>query len=412
LIVCSLAVSVCVRANVEDDMRAWWRVALGGATCVLAGLASAGPRAEETEFGDPLPGLTPEQRALFQVGMEQFEDEENAADGLGPVFNDVACGACHDDPVPGGSGAIVETRFGATRRGRFDPLTELGGTLLQAQGIGPVPGGCDFVGEVVPPQANVVAGRRTQPLFGLGLVDAVPDRAFYMRAFAELFDRDHIAGRVAVVDDPRTGRPAVGKFGWKAQLPTIFTFSADAYLNEMGITTPLFPAENCPQGDCSLLRCDPVPDPEDDGDDLQAFTDFITLLAPPPTTPPDLTAVAGAMVFLQIGCAGCHQPMMMTGPNAIAALDRVAFFPYSDFLLHDMGALGDGIAQAGAGPREMRTAPLWGVSAQSTFLHDGRAATLTDAIRAHDGQGRRARDRFDALSRRQRDALLAFLRTI
>jgi hypothetical protein len=103
------------------------------------------------------------------------------------------------------------------------------------------------------------------------------------------------------------------------------------------------------------------------------------------------------VLFAAIGCANCHVPALRTGPSGIAALDRVEFFPYSDFLVHDMGDLGDGIVQNGASGREMRTAPRWGARVRTSFLHDGRAETLEDAILAHDGQGRAARDRFAGL---------------
>src|SRR5262249_43235527 len=162
------------------------------------------------------------------------------------------------------------------------------------------------------------------------------------------------------------------------QQGSLLSFSGDAYLNEMGITTPMFPDENCPQGNCALLAANPAPNnPNDeDNDDLEAFTDFMTFLAPPPPVPLSNSARSGANTFTAIGCANCHRPALQTGPSTIAALNHVTFFPYSDFLLHDMGSLGDGIAQGSAGQREMRTAPLWGVRVMTRFLHDGSATTL------------------------------------
>src|SRR5439155_10237706 len=135
--------------------------------------------------------------------------------------------------------------------------------------------------EVVPSQATITAGRRTTPLFGLGLVDAVPDEKLVALAARETRWHPETAGRPNLVTDVTTGLPAVGKFGWKSQVPNLLQFSADAYLNEMGITTPLFPNESCPQGDCTLLACDPVPG-VDDGDleDVERFRDFMTFLAP------------------------------------------------------------------------------------------------------------------------------------
>ena len=176
--------------------------------------------------------------------------------------------------------------------GQFDPMTEFGGSLIQKQGIG-LFNGVNFVGEVVPRQATIVAGSgRTTPLFGLGLVGAVPDQTFETLANLEQQYTPDTAGRVATLTDQATGEPIAGRFGWKCQQGSLFTFSGYAYLNEMGITTPLFPTENCPQGNCALLAANPATSNpnEPDNDDLQAFTDFMTLLAPFP--PVALTAAA------------------------------------------------------------------------------------------------------------------------
>ena len=138
----------------------------------------------------------------------------------------------------------------------------------------------------------------------------------------------------------------------------------------------------------------------------------MTFLAPPPQLALTSQAQKGARTFATIGCANCHLPALQTGSNAIAALNNVTFFPFSDFLLHDMGKLGDGIAQGGARQTEMRTAPLWGVRVLKTFLHDGRATTLSAAILAHDGQGKTASNRFSALSASDKSNLLAFLNSL
>jgi CxxC motif-containing protein (DUF1111 family) len=297
--------------------------------------------------------------------------------------------------------------------GVFDPMTDLGGSLIQVQGIGLL-NGITYVGEVVPNQATVTASRRTTPLFGLGLVDNVPDSLLQEVAELEQEHTPDTAGRLNIVLDAASGQQRVGRFGWKCQQATLFTFSGDAYLNEMGITTPMFPVENCPQGNCAVLQntaLPPVPNNADDGD-LVRFNDFMSFLAPPPKLPFTSQAKQGAVVFAQIGCINCHLPVLQTGPNSSAALDRVTFEPFSDFLLHDMGSLGDGIAQNGAGIHEMRTAPLWGLRLFTTFLHDGRANNVSDAILAHDGQGRSARNRFANLNASQRAQLLAFLNSL
>jgi CxxC motif-containing protein (DUF1111 family) len=138
----------------------------------------------------------------------------------------------------------------------------------------------------------------------------------------------------------------------------------------------------------------------------------MAFLAPPSRARTTSSAYYGAKVFDDIGCAGCHVPALTSGRSPTAALSEKVFRPYSDFLLHDMGSLGDGIAQGNARGREMRTAPLWGLRVLTTFLHDGRASTPEQAILAHDGQGRYARDRYRRLSREGRERLLAFLRTL
>lgn len=368
--------------------------------------------AAAADFGDPLRGLTPAELQRFTDGRDAFEQVEGPDDGLGPVFNNTSCAACHNAGATGGGSDLVETRFGTTTNGTFDPLTAQGGSLIQTDGIG-VAGACTFVGEVVPPEATIVAGRRTTPLFGLGLVDAVPDAELIGLARFQARWRHATAGRPNMVTDVATGRQAVGKFGWKNQVPSLLVFSGDAYLNEMGITTPLFPNENCPQGDCASLACDPVPGIDDDLTDVNKFRDFMTLLAPPsPAHPVFAGNLQGSLLFDRIGCADCHVRTLFTGPSQVAALRFRPFQPFSDFLLHDMGTLGDGIEQGQATGRDMRTAPLWGLRLVTSYLHDGRAHSLEDAILAHDGQGRGTRDRFAALPLDRQAKLIAFLRTL
>src|SRR6266545_1942293 len=360
------------------------------------------------QFGDPLPGLTTNELAAFALGLQDFQEPDTPESGLGPIFNNVSCVACHFSPAVGGSSATNETRFGRLVNGQFDPLPHLGGSLLQQFAIDP---SCQ---EVIPAEANVIAQRQTTPLFGLGLVEAIPDYAILQ--IANCRKPDGITGRVSIVQDVSSGEQRVGRFGWKAQQATLLAFAGEAYLNELGITSRFFPQENAHNGNSSLLAlCDVVLDPEDEVDsvtgnsDIDAFADFTRLLAPPPQLPLTYSASWGQTLFDQIGCAVCHTPVLQTGTNNIAALDRKPVRLYSDLLLHDMGALGDGIAQGTASPREMRTAPLWGLRASAPYLHDGRAATLDEAIRAHDGEAKAARDRFLRLGPTQRQQLRDFL---
>jgi CxxC motif-containing protein (DUF1111 family) len=365
------------------------------------------------QFGDALPTLPAAQLALFNEGREEFREPEGVDDGLGPVFNGRSCGECHGVPALGGGSNRLVTRIGRLTNGAYDPLTQFGGSLLQVNGIGPQEGAMHrFRGENVPPQATIVARRRSTPLFGLGLVDATDDATFIALAAQQAARNDGTAGRLALVENILAGMRTVGKFGWKAQVPTLQQFSGDAYLNEMGITSPLFPNENCPSGNCAELQFNPRPGLNDGGEDVDALANFMRFLGAPPRGPINADVTAGEAVFSRIGCDSCHTPSLQTGASANPALNRVTYNPYSDFLLHDMGALGDGIPQGAASAREFRTAPLWGLRAINRFLHDGRANSIEEAIAAHDGQGRAARDRFNTLNAADRTRLLAFLRSL
>lgn len=364
-----------------------------------------------TEFGAPLPGLTREQLTLFATGLSEFNNVEDAAAGLGPIFNDRSCVACHGRPAVGGGSGIRVTRFGRSVDGGFDPLEGLGGSLLQRLSIDPL------VREVVPAEATVVAQRQSTPLFGLGLIEAIPDETILNNA--ERQRSLGLNGVPSLVVDAASGRTRVGRFGWKAQQATILSFSADAYLNEMGVTNRLFPQENAPNGNATLLaRFDRVLDPEDTPDpvsgktDFEVSADFMRLLGPPPRLPFTPSALQGREWFSGIGCSGCHTPQMTTGLNDVQALNFKAVYLYSDLLLHDMGSLGDGIVQGAAGPRDMKTAPLWGLRASGPYLHDGRAITIDQAIQAHDGEAAPSRDRYRQLDATARQQLLEFLGSI
>ena len=371
------------------------------------------PPVVQTSFGDPLPGLTANLLAQFNAGRDEFAEPENVNDGLGPVFNGRSCGECHGQPALGGGSQRLVTRIGAIVNGAYDPLTRLGGSLLQERAIGPNEGVQHrFRPEVVPREATLVVRRRSTPLFGLGLVDATPDATFVALAAQQAARNDGTAGRVSLVDNIIAGMRTVGKFGWKAQVPTLQQFSGDAYLNEMGITSPDFPNENCPMGNCAELQFNPRPGLNDGGEDVEALANFMRMLAAPPRGTINADVTAGEAVFNRIGCNACHVQSLQTGAHPNPALNRVTYQPYSDFLLHDMGALGDGVEQGVATGREIRTAPLWGLRVMQSFLHDGRARTIEAAIGAHDGQGRASKDRYDALNATDRARILAFLRSL
>jgi len=358
-----------------------------------------------------LVGLNSAQITSFRNGLDVFRQVETIDSGLGPIFNDASCIACHTAPAVGGASRRVVTRFGLTTGGHFDPLTARGGSLLQARAIDPA------FREVVPAEANTVARRVTTPLFGAGLIEAIPDATLIAAAAAQTTDGVH--GRVSLLNDVTTGTQRVGRFGWKAQQATLLAFAADAFVNEMGITNRFFPEENAPNGNAALLaRADQIQDPEDEIDaatgksDVDRAADFMRLLAAPVRRPVDATAAAGERIFTSINCTACHTPSLTTGPSPVAALSNKRVPLYSDLLLHDMGTLGDGIVQGSAGPRDLRTAPLWGLGGRPVYLHDGRTDSLDVAIRFHAGEATTARMRYTQLPDASRQQLLAFLRSL
>ena len=360
-----------------------------------------------TQFGDHLNGLTAEQVNLFLDGKDDFEKAESVEGGLGPIFNRDSCVACHSSPVTGGGSSVNVTRFGVTVHGKFDPLDSLGGSLLQENSI--VPEAQEFV----PAIANVVIHRNSTPLFGLGLMEAIPDAEIVRNA--RQYGNEQIHGRVGWVTDIVSGKRMAGRFGWKAQQATITAFAADAYRNEMGVTNKYFPTENAPNGNQELLKkFDFVQDPEDQATatsiaDFEKVANFMKFLAAPPVNKPTPTTAAGQLIFNNLGCALCHTPVMHTGYSSIAALNNKDVRLFSDLLLHDMGSLGDGIVQETATGREFRTPPLWGISQSAPYLHDGRALTIDEAIKAHEGEGKVVKDRYLKLNKAQQKLLTDFV---
>src|SRR5262245_4814106 len=343
---------------------------------LLAALLASSVTAQtpQPKMGAPLAGLTASQLQKFLTGRGDFQHQFTVPQGLGPIFNQSACSSCHNNPI-GGPGSIEVFRFGFydTETG-FDPLASLGGSLLQAQAINVA---CQ---EVIPPQANVTANRVTPSTMGIGLVEAIADADIAYHAAnppsAQVSGRAHM---VTPLETP-AGPLRVGRFGWKAQVATVLTFSGDASMNELGFTNRLAPNENAPNGNQTLLlQWDNVPDPED-GPDAQGqhfidrITDFQRYLAAPPQTP--RSGMTGETLFNNVGCAHCHIAAFTTrnDPTLEAAISNKPIKPYSDFLLHDMGTAADFIADGMADIQELRTPLLWGVRSRDPLWHDGRVA--------------------------------------
>jgi CxxC motif-containing protein (DUF1111 family) len=351
----------------------------------------------------------------FDADRAVFEDVETPADGLGPTFNNSSCRNCHDTIVTGGSGSITELRAGSRRRHGGTIFVEAaGGTLIQSQALDP------SIVESVRPKDNVTAFRITTNILGEGFVEAVLDQTLLAISDQQPPQMKGLAVMVNVLEIPGVQR--VGRFGWKDQHASLKSFAADAYLNEMGITTPLFPVENTSNGR-SVAAFDAVPDPEDDGTDVNRFADFMRATKAPPRNQL-LQTTKGEVIFTQIQCAVCHTPSMTTAsaltvlPGQLTpigtALGGKTIHPYSDFLLHDVGT-GDGIPMNSDHPETsftMRTAPLWGLRTRNRLMHDGGSISVTDAIDRHDGQAKESRDNFDALNEADKIAILTFLNSL
>lgn len=367
--------------------------------------------------GEPLSGLTPEERALFDRGKAQFATVFTPETGLGPVFNSDACAECHEDPAVGGRGDEIEVHVSAFHPDSSfcDPLVDKGGFVIQQKVTPALHAALGIDSEPLPKEATGVAHRTTPDLFGFGLLDAVPDSEIL--SYADPDDRNHdgISGRPNRFFDGR-----IGRFGRKALVPTLSEFNSGAYAAEQGITSPAVPTEETVGGQPIPAGVDSVPEPEINQEALDATTAFVRFLAPP--APQKVTAEGkrGRTLFSAIGCAGCHLPALRTGENPVRALRYKTVAAYTDLLLHDMGPDLADICLGQASPSEFRTEPLMGLrfsnqsggQSEPSFLHDGRAKTIEEAIRLHGGEGAASRDKFAALSDAERAALLKFLESL
>jgi CxxC motif-containing protein (DUF1111 family) len=364
--------------------------------------------------GGPLAGITATEFTEFRLGFDDFTEVETPEEGLGPAFNGTSCAVCHNVPVIGGGGVILEIRAGyRDDAGDHAALNEAGDTLIHM--LSTPSHGCQ---PIIPDDVTVIARRAPIPLFGAGLVEAIPDEV--LLALEDPFDRDRdgVSGRAAVVLDLASGRRRVGRFGWKAQHATLLAFGADAYRNEMGITNELFPQEFAFGVSAAQMRqCDPFPDPEDARDPrtgrrgIDNFEAFMRLLSPVPRGPLDAAAQAGERLFTTIGCARCHVPVLETGPAAHPLFHRRRVELFSDLLLHDVGT-GDGIRQGAAEANEIRTPALWGLRLRRPLLHDGSAPAIADAIASHAGEAALAQRGYRQLTAEEREQLLRFLRSL
>lgn len=369
-------------------------------------------------LGAPLSGITPAEFERFRVGLDDFLEVETAEEGLGPAYNASSCAVCHNVPAIGGGGVIAEVR--AAYRDvdggfRLIPGYE-GGPGETLYHLFSTPNhACQ---PVMPSDVDVIARRIPIPVFGAGLVEAIPDDLIRSLEDPDDRNRDGISGRAAVVLDLGTRTPRVGRFGWKAQHATLRAFAADAYRNEMGITNELLPHEMAAGVSSEAMKlCDRIPDPEDLPDPrtglsaLDNFEAFMKFLAAPPRDVVTDRVREGERAFSAIGCAGCHVPALQTGPSPNPLFNRQAVPLFSDLLLHDVGT-GDGIQQDAAFADEVRTPALWGLRFRRPLLHDGSATTLEEAIERHGREASLAREGYRRLDPADKRALLAFLNSL
>jgi CxxC motif-containing protein (DUF1111 family) len=444
------------------------------------GAATSRKRVNQDAFSHPSANLSFEEQGTFKLGNGLFRklwvsspSSTQASDGLGPLFNARACQSCHlkdgrGHPPEGNADAtsmflrLARAAETAEEEAALAKKTALnfpdpvyGGQLqdLAVPGLAaegkmaiayedlPVTLGDGSVVSLRKPSYSVgklalgplhpettLSPRVSPPMIGLGLVEQIHPADILAKADPDDRDGDGISGKASIVRDGVSGEPALGRFGWKASAPSIRQQTAEAFAGDLGISTPDVPRH---WGDCTEAEteCRALPNGvqerlgETEAPDpvLDLVTFYSQNLAVPARRDPGKPGVlAGKKIFYQLGCASCHTPKFVTrrdAPNKAQSFQLI--WPYSDFLLHDMGeGLADGQGVGDATGSEWRTPPLWGiglteeVSGHTFFLHDGRARSLQEAILWHGGEAQAARDGFGALPKSDRDALIKFLESL
>ncbi|WP_454853979.1 di-heme oxidoreductase family protein [Rhizobium binxianense] len=411
--------------------------------------------------------------ALFRKLWVSAPSSTQASDGLGPLFNARSCMSCHVNdgrgkpPEGGPSATSMFLRLARPAKTPEEEKALAGGEVVnfpdpvygrQLQDLA-VPGlaaegrmAISYTEETVTlaggeavslrrpsyavtdpaygplDPATTLSPRVAPAMIGLGLIEAIPEADILSHADPDDRDGDGISGRAAIVRDHRTGKPALGRFGWKAQNATVRDQTADAFASDIGISTPDRPDAH---GDCTAEEetCRAMPTgvqkrlgPEEAPDPILDLVTFYSenLAVPARRKASFPETLKGKRIFYESGCVSCHVPKFVTRRDtAEKAQSFQLVWPYSDFLLHDMGeGLADGQQVGLASGREWRTPPLWGigltrtVSGHSFFLHDGRARNLTEAILWHGGEAEKARNAFSSLSKDDRQALITFLESL
>lgn len=419
-------------------------------------LAFAPPISEApTGFDNKSNGLVDE--ATHTADQAKFDEIEAVSDGLGPLYNAQSCRECHQNPTSGGSSQVTELRVGHNdAKGAFQnpeiPINHgaeiiKGRSLINDRAI--CPSGAfpsTEIQEHVPDSEKVRTFRVSLNVLGDGFVEALSDQTLLDIA-KDQCKKNHgrICGQalyVPIVEAP--GKTGIGRFGWKDQQASLLSFSADAYLNEMGITSRLQPDEVT-----NLCNTASEPNDKTDADGLSDIDHFARFMRASEAPARDVTlsktseAKHGEALFDKIGCVTCHVATLTTAAAGTpinggsftipAALGEKSFHPYGDFLLHNVGT-GDGIIQAmiehygrrmyqhtwknlsipefNNSANKIRTAPLWGVRLHSRLMHDGASVTFSDAIQRHRGEASQVTEAFEKLSPAEKKALLTFLQSL
>jgi CxxC motif-containing protein (DUF1111 family) len=407
---------------------------------LISGFAQAqsdpGPRTGVSSVGGRFATLSVKESQFFDSGANAFKeiasvagDVSDTEPGLGPRFNMNSCVGCHAHPAVGGSSPAANPQVDVAPWSQVSPLIDLGiisfhgpvrevrfttdggvHDLFTIAGLPGTPSTCNIAQpDFAKAHSNgTLRFRIPTPVFGAGLIEAIPDAAIAANAFSgKPFG---IFGNVN-----RNGNDGtVTRFGWKAQNKSLLLFSGEAYNVEQGISNELFPDERGEAGVPDPVACHGiVTTPQDTVkynysgpqavlDDIGNFANFMRFLAPAArvTAYGNVTSAQiadGEVAFNKAGCSVCHVMSMTTGNHTTQALRYQTVNLFSDLLVHDVGT-GDGIAQGLASGAQFRTAPLWGVGQRLFFLHDGRTSDLVEAVNAHDGEAKRVIHNFNGLS--------------
>ncbi len=418
--------------------------------------------------GGAIAGLTATEFAFFTRSRDVFQEIDAVSSGLGPRMNLDQCSGCHLQPAVGGTSPFVNPQVAfASRDGGTDfvpSFIRVDGPVREARFVrnpdGTPDGGVHALFTITGRtgatgctlaqpnfdealQNNNVIFRIPTPVFGAGLIEQVPDSAILANMASDASRKGalgikgkanfHVAGRTITGMANRNGNDGtIARFGWKAQNKSLLLFAGEAYNVEQGVTNELFQTERDETSTCQFAT---VPNsitdttaaaPIDALSDIEKFGFFMRFLAPPTPstdTPGGAASIAnGRSQFSSIGCALCHTPQLTTGNSAVAALRNQLVNLFSDLLVHDMGVgLADGVSQGQAGPREFRSAPLWGLGQRIFFLHDGRTSDLLQAIQAHRSGSSNTGDaseanavitNFNSLKETQKQDILNFLRSL